>query len=151
MTIGNFFCTKCKTAFEGEYKPQQRPRKSCPKCHKMVDIKKDNMASQSKKSYSSTNTSLLTSTPEVPTKYDETLMAMADIEREKHLYKMAQCDKTLPMRDRILAADKFVHLKDLSGTINMEEASEKELISEFRKQSTNNLVNILKESSLKEP
>ena len=40
MPVGNFFCNKCKTAFIGEYKPQQRPRKSCPKCHKMTDLQK---------------------------------------------------------------------------------------------------------------
>ena len=33
---GSFTCKKCKLTFEATYKPQQRPRKSCPKCHKMV-------------------------------------------------------------------------------------------------------------------
>lgn len=38
VTLGHFFCKSCKLTFEGEYKPQQRPRKSCPKCHKMVGL-----------------------------------------------------------------------------------------------------------------
>lgn len=40
LTVSNFFCKKCNITFEGEYKPQQRPRKSCPKCHKMCDLAK---------------------------------------------------------------------------------------------------------------
>ena len=41
--VGSFYCKKCKILFEGEYKPQQRPRKSCPGCHKMagLHVKKD--------------------------------------------------------------------------------------------------------------
>lgn len=39
-THGNFFCKKCGIAFPGDYKPQQRPRKSCPKCHKMADLQR---------------------------------------------------------------------------------------------------------------
>ena len=35
---GSFTCKKCKLTFEATYKPQQRPRKSCPKCHKMVGM-----------------------------------------------------------------------------------------------------------------
>ena len=35
---GSFHCKKCEIVFNGEYKPQQRPRKSCPKCHKMVGL-----------------------------------------------------------------------------------------------------------------
>ena len=40
-TLGNFKCKKCNILFEGEHKPQIRPRKSCPKCHRMVDIVKE--------------------------------------------------------------------------------------------------------------
>ena len=36
--IGSFTCKKCIITFEGEYKPQQRPRKSCPRCHKPSDL-----------------------------------------------------------------------------------------------------------------
>ena len=35
---GSFYCKKCKILFEGEYKPQQRPRKSCPGCHSMAGM-----------------------------------------------------------------------------------------------------------------
>lgn len=35
---GSFRCKACKLTFEGEYKPQERPRKSCPGCHKMVGM-----------------------------------------------------------------------------------------------------------------
>jgi len=38
LSVGKFYCKTCKITFEGEYKPQQRPRKSCPKCHKMADM-----------------------------------------------------------------------------------------------------------------
>lgn len=38
LSSGDFFCKKCKITFEGEYKPQQRPRKACPKCHRMADL-----------------------------------------------------------------------------------------------------------------
>ena len=40
VTVDKFYCKSCILTFEGEYKPQQRPRKSCPKCHKMVDLSK---------------------------------------------------------------------------------------------------------------
>ena len=36
--VGSFSCKKCKLTFEGTYKPQQRPRKSCPSCHKMCGM-----------------------------------------------------------------------------------------------------------------
>ncbi len=38
LPIGSFTCKKCELTFKGEYKPQQRPRKSCPKCHRMVGL-----------------------------------------------------------------------------------------------------------------
>ena len=38
VTVGHFTCKKCDLTFKGEYKPQQRPRKSCPKCHKMCGL-----------------------------------------------------------------------------------------------------------------
>lgn len=42
----NFYCKKCNIIFEGEYKPQQRPRKSCPKCHRMRDLTQKTIAPQ---------------------------------------------------------------------------------------------------------
>lgn len=38
LNKGSFHCKKCVLTFEGEYKTQQRPRKSCPKCHNMVGL-----------------------------------------------------------------------------------------------------------------
>ena len=38
LSVSDFFCKPCKITFSGEYKPQERPRKSCPKCHKMADM-----------------------------------------------------------------------------------------------------------------
>ena len=38
VTDGYFRCKKCDIVFKGEYKPQQRPRKACPNCHKMCDL-----------------------------------------------------------------------------------------------------------------
>jgi len=48
---GSFTCKKCKLTFEATYKPQQRPRKSCPKCHNMVGmtVKKSSKTSSTKK------------------------------------------------------------------------------------------------------
>jgi len=48
---GSFTCKKCKLTFEATYKPQQRPRKSCPKCHKMVGmtVKKSSKTNFNKK------------------------------------------------------------------------------------------------------
>lgn len=45
LSVSNFFCKTCEIDFKGEYKPQQRPRKSCPKCHKMCEITKSNKKS----------------------------------------------------------------------------------------------------------
>ena len=42
LSVSNFFCKKCEIDFKGEYKPQERPRKSCPKCHKMCELTKSN-------------------------------------------------------------------------------------------------------------
>lgn len=38
LSTGSFTCKKCEVTFNGTYKAQQRPRKSCPKCHKMVGM-----------------------------------------------------------------------------------------------------------------
>ena len=38
LSTGSFTCKKCEVTFNGTYKPQQRPRKSCPKCHNMVGM-----------------------------------------------------------------------------------------------------------------
>lgn len=38
LAVSNFYCKKCKILFEGKYKPQQRPRKACPNCHKMCEM-----------------------------------------------------------------------------------------------------------------
>ena len=35
---GCFHCKKCEITFNATYKPQQRPRKSCPGCHKMSGL-----------------------------------------------------------------------------------------------------------------
>lgn len=35
---GSFYCKKCEITFNATYKPQQRPRKSCPGCHKMAGM-----------------------------------------------------------------------------------------------------------------
>ena len=37
---GNFYCTKCDVSWSDDYKPQQRPRRSCPKCQKSCDLDK---------------------------------------------------------------------------------------------------------------
>ena len=38
LPSGSFHCKKCEIIFNGDYNPQQRPRKSCPKCHKMAGL-----------------------------------------------------------------------------------------------------------------
>lgn len=50
LSVGNFYCKTCEITFKGEYKPQQRPRKSCPKCHKMADMSTKNKIIKKKKS-----------------------------------------------------------------------------------------------------
>ena len=52
----NFYCKKCNIIFEGEYKPQQRPRKSCPKCHNMRDLTQKKIIPKSNNKRSSHNT-----------------------------------------------------------------------------------------------
>ena len=42
MTKGYFYCNKCDITWSSEYKPQQRPRRSCPTCHKSCDLKTTN-------------------------------------------------------------------------------------------------------------
>ena len=53
MTIGYFYCNICDIKFKGEYKAQQRPRRSCPTCHKSCDLTKNKVKT---KSISSQNT-----------------------------------------------------------------------------------------------
>ncbi|GAH39340.1 unnamed protein product [marine sediment metagenome] len=48
LSSGTFFCKKCDITFKGDYKPQTRPRKSCPKCHKMSDLTVKNTKSKEK-------------------------------------------------------------------------------------------------------
>lgn len=48
LSSGTFSCKKCDITFKGDYKPQTRPRKSCPKCHKMSDLAVKNTNSNQK-------------------------------------------------------------------------------------------------------
>ena len=56
LSVSNFSCKKCKITFEGEYKPQQRPRKSCPKWHRMCEITKSKEKSDTETGGSTTPT-----------------------------------------------------------------------------------------------
>ena len=47
MTSGKFYCNKCDITFPGEYESQQRPRRSCPTCHKSCDLTKTNVKQKS--------------------------------------------------------------------------------------------------------
>lgn len=38
MSVADYSCKKCKIIFEAELKDVKRPRKACPKCHKMCDL-----------------------------------------------------------------------------------------------------------------
>ena len=97
------------------------------------------------KNPSSTNT-----VGSAPDPYDTDLLAMNDIEQARHLYKQAICDKTLSMRERILAADKLVNLKDKQGKVDEHTKTELEVYEEYSKQSTSTLVGLLNRSSQKE-
>lgn len=74
LSEGSFFCKKCKITFEGEYKPQQRPRKSCPKCHKMSDLTVKNTTSNQKPGDTETKGSA--STPLIPTYSDVNIKSL---------------------------------------------------------------------------
>ena len=42
-TQKDYYCRVCDLTFKDDYNPNvQRPRRACPKCHKVVDIKKKN-------------------------------------------------------------------------------------------------------------
>lgn len=58
MSVTDYYCKKCKITFEAELKAVKRPRKSCPKCHKICDIavkngKKDHAMSPERKIFES--------------------------------------------------------------------------------------------------
>ena len=145
LSAGKFYCKTCKIAFEGEYKPQQRPRKSCPKCHKMVDIstnKKKKKSTPKKESYSPTN--------EKGTSIDENWFEMEDPELSRHTYRDIILCPESTVRERLEAASKLVDLKYKSGTLDVKTQSEKEVMNKFRQHDTQTLVSILKESSQKE-
>lgn len=80
---------------------------------------------------------------------NNTLASMEDIELIRHLCRQFAATDGMDPRIRLDAVKKLLELKDKSGTINIEEQDEKEVIEQFRQQSTNNLVSILKKSSLK--
>ena len=42
LTKGTFYCKDCEITWKSEYKPQVRPRRSCPNCHKSCDLDKNN-------------------------------------------------------------------------------------------------------------
>lgn len=44
-SVSNYYCKICKITFEAELKDVQRPRKACPKCHKICDVAVNNNGS----------------------------------------------------------------------------------------------------------
>ena len=38
LSKGNYFCKKCEITFKAEIRKVQRPRKACPKCHRICDL-----------------------------------------------------------------------------------------------------------------
>ena len=60
---GNFHCNRCNITFEGEYSKSQRPRKSCPKCHKSSDLTNNTKSNNKPSSHSITPTKGGASTP----------------------------------------------------------------------------------------
>ena len=102
-------------------------------------------ASHTKKSKKKINTSSINESV-----YNPDLLEMEDIELIRHTCRMIICNSEATFRDRLDAANKLLTLKDKSGTINIEEADEKQLGEHLRKQSTISLVNILKKNSQEE-
>ena len=81
LPTGSFYCKKCEITFNAEYKPQQRPRKSCPGCHKMagMTVKKSSKTKFNKKNDAETegNNPLLPLTTTLSADYLEKCLTAA--------------------------------------------------------------------------
>lgn len=75
LSTGTFFCKRCRITFEGDYKPQTRPRKSCPKCHKMSDMTVSKSITSNQKRID-TETMGSSSTPQIPTYKDVNIKSL---------------------------------------------------------------------------
>ena len=126
LSVSNFSCKKCKVIFEGEYKPQQRPRKSCPKCHKMCEITKSK-----KKNDTETGGS---TTPLPPIQEDIEKLSSEDLEK-----RIISALNTQPNNAQLLgkAIEFFIKIKGKVETIDesfdMEELRRLGLITDVSK------------------
>ena len=151
---GNFHCNRCEITFSGTFKPQQRPRKSCPKCHKMCDRQTLSHTSKPKKGKGGHAVIPPQTNKEnsiIPSQPSPILASMTDNDLARHRIRLILTNIGSTNREVLDAVGKMVNYMDKAGTINIEEQSEKEVLDKFRNQSTQSLVNMLKESSQSEP
>ena len=91
------------------------------------------------------------SIPPQNTSIDENWFEMEDPELARHTYREVLTNNNSTVRERLEAASKLVDLKYKSGTLDVKNESEKEVMNKFKQQDTQTLVNILKKSSQSEP
>lgn len=91
------------------------------------------------------------SIPPQNTTIDENWFEMEDPELARHTYREVLTNNNSTVRERLEAASKLVDLKYKSGTLDVKNESEKEVMNKFKQQDTQTLVNILKKSSQSEP
>lgn len=142
----DYYCNDCILTFQADYNDSvQRPRRACPKCHKVVDIKKSivippqNASTQGKGELSPL------------TQISPILASMTDNELARHRLRMILTDKNTTNREVLDAVGKMTNYLDKAGQINIEQQSEKEVMDKFRQQPSMKLVSMLRKSSQKEP
>ncbi len=115
LNKGSFHCKKCVLIFEGEYKTQQRPRKSCPKCHNMVGL---TVIRQPKKKSTNASLSLNTSpTGSTSTPLTQAKLSLMSIKSKLKLLGETAVDEYLLTRKetrilteaiKLLSTNKFI-------------------------------------------
>jgi len=145
----DYYCKKCKITFKADYDDSvQRPRRACPKCHKVVDIK---ITIKGKGQPGVIPPPANQRPPKDPSQPSPILASMTDNELARHRLRMILTNIGSTNREVLDAVGKIINYMDKAGTINIEEQSEKEVLDKFRSQSTQELVNLLKGSSQSEP
>lgn len=122
MTKGYFYCKVCDIKFKGEYEAQQRPRRSCPTCHKSCDLTKKNIKQKSIPPQNTTQQA-----PQFIDDSDELLLSVAKRELNK--------PNPDPRWANILISCKKEKI-----------TSKNEVIDQFKQASTKALIGLLKKS-----
>ena len=155
------YCTKCKGAviYEVPETFPKSPKVWCNKCRYQFHItsqlkklgligKKSNIRQTKKSNFDPPK---ITPTPERENMSPSPILAaMTDNELARQRIRMILTNPATTNREVLDAVGKIVNYMDKAGTINIEEQSEKEVLTKFRSQSTQELVSSLKESSQSE-